>query len=78
MSRDNLTKLIPSFPHNCQEHSDQQLKYYCEECIIPVCIKCTIINHNDHFVTEVSKQVDRNKASVHDSIQGFQVAQQQL
>ena len=78
MSRDNLTKLIPSFPHTCQEHSDQQLKYYCEECIIPVCIKCTIINHNDHFVTEVSKQVDRNKASVHDSIQGFQVAQQQL
>ena len=78
MSRDKLTKLIPSFIHTCQDHSDQQLKYYCQQCIIPVCIECTIINHKDHPVTEVSKQVDSNKATVHESIQGFQVAQQQL
>ena len=45
---------------------------------IPVCIECTIINHKDHPVTEVSKQVNSNKATVHESIQGFQVAQQQL
>ena len=78
MSRDKLTELIPSFTHTCQDHSDQQLKYYCQQCIIPVCIECTIINHKDHPVTEVSKQVDINKATVHESIQGFQVAQQQL
>ena len=78
MSRDKLSKLIPSFIHTCQDHSDQQLKYYCQQCIIPVCIECTIINHKDHPVTEVSKQVDSNKATVHESIQGFQVAQQQL
>ena len=78
MSRDEVTKLIPSFIHTCQDHSDQQLKYYCQQCIIPVCIECTIINHKDHPVTEVSKQVDSNKATVHESIQGFQVAQQQL
>ena len=78
MSRDELTKLIPSFTHTCQDHSDQQLKYYCQQCIIPVCIECTIINHKDHPVTEVSKQVDINKATVHESIQGFQEAQQQL
>ena len=78
MSRDKLTKLIPSFTHTCQDHSDHQLKYYCQQCIIPVCIECTIINHKDHPVTEVNKQVDSNKATVHESIQGFQVAQQQL
>ena len=78
MSRDNLTKLIPSFIHTCQDHTDQQLKYYCQQCIIPVCSECTIINHKDHPVTEVSKLVDSNKATVHESIQGFQVAQQQL
>ncbi|XP_041346943.1 E3 ubiquitin-protein ligase TRIM71-like [Gigantopelta aegis] len=78
MSQDKLTKLIPSFIHTCQDHSDQQLEYYCQQCIIPVCVKCTIINHKDHPVTEVSKQVDINKATVHESIQGFQVAQQQL
>ena len=78
MSQDKLTKLIPSFIHTCQDHNDQQLDFYCQQCIIPVCIKCTIINHKDHPVTEVSKQVDSNKATVHESIQGFQVAQQQL
>ena len=78
MSRDKLSKLFPSFIHTCQDHSDQQLKYYCQQCIIPVCIECTIINHKDHPVTEVSKQVDINKATVHESIQDFQVAQQQL
>ena len=78
MSRDNLTKLIPSFTHTCQDHTGQQLKYYCQQCIIPVCSECTIINHKDHPVTEVSKQVDSNKATIHESIQGFQVAQQQL
>ena len=78
MSQDKLIKLIPSFTHICQDHSDQQLKYYCQQCIIPVCIECTIINHKDHPVTEVSKQIDINKATVQESIQGFQVAQQQL
>ena len=78
MSRNKLTELIPSSSHTCQDHSDQQLKYYCQQCIIPVCSECTIINHKDHPVTEVSKQVDSNKATVHESIQGFPVAQQQL
>ena len=78
MSRDNLTKLIPSFIHTCQDHSEQQLKYYCQQCIIPVCSECTIINHKDHPVTEVSKQVDSNKATVYESIQSFQIAQLQL
>ena len=78
MSQDKLTKLIPSFIHTCQDHTDQQLKYYCQRCVIPVCSECTIINHKDHPVTEVSKQVDIDKATVYESIQGFQVAQQQL
>ena len=78
MSQDKLSKLIPSFNYTCQDHTDQKLKYYCQQCIIPVCIECIIINHKDHPVTEISKQVDSNKATVHESIQGFQVAQQQL
>ena len=78
MSRDKLTELIPSFIHTCQDHTDQQLHFYCQQCITPVCVKCTIINHKDHPVTEVSEQLDNNKVTVHESIQGFQEAQQQL
>ena len=78
MSQDKLIKLIPSFIDTCRDHTDQQLKYYCQQCIISICIECTIINHKDHPVIEVSKQVDINKATVRESIKGFQVAQQQL
>ena len=48
MSQDKLSKLIHSFNYTCQDHTDQKLKYYCQQCIIPVCIECTIINHKDH------------------------------
>ena len=78
MSRDNLTKLIPSFPHTCQDHTDQQLKYYCQQCIIPVCIECTVINHKGHPITDVSKQVDSSKATIYKNIQVFLEAQTQL
>ena len=78
MSKDKLTKLIPSSTHKCKDHTDQQLKYYCQRCNIPVCSECTVINHKDHPINEVSKQVDSNKATLHESIQGFQEAHLQL
>ena len=43
-----------------------------------MCIECTIVNHKDHPITEVNKQIDTNKEIVYKSIQGFHEAQQQL
>ena len=78
MTRDTLAKSIPSFAHTCQDHTDQQLDFYCQECIIPVCIKCTVINHKDHPVIDIQNQVNSNKATLCESLKGFQEAQQQL
>ena len=78
MSRDKLTKMLPSYSLTCQDHVDQQLDFYCEECTIPVCVKCTIIKHKDHPVTEVSQQVNKNKEAVCHNLKGLQVLQQKL
>ena len=78
MSRDKLTKMIPSSIITCQDHIDQQLDFYCEECAIPVCVKCTIIKHKDHLVAEVSQQVNKNKEAVCHNLKGLQVHQQKL
>ena len=78
MSKSDLTKIIPSFTHSCQDHSNQQLKYYCQQCTIPVCSECTIINHKYHTVAEISKQVKKEKPAIRENIQGFQKAEQQL
>ena len=78
MPQDKLTKLIPSFTQTCHDHNDQQLNYYCEQCIIPVCSECTLSNHKDHPFTEISKQVEKKKTDVHAAFQGLQKAEQQL
>ena len=56
MPQDKLTNLIPSFTYSCLDHTDQQLKYYCQVCTIHVWIQCTIINHKDHPLVEVIKE----------------------
>ena len=60
MSRDTLIKMLPSFSflsRKCQYHDDQTLDLYCQQCTIPVCVKCGGISHKDHPVHQVSQQV---------------------
>ena len=78
MSQDKLTKLIPTFTKTCHDHTDQQLKYFCQQCIIPVCSECTLFDHKDHPFTEISKQIEKKKTAVRAAFQGFQKAEQQL
>ena len=41
----------------CPYHDDQTLDLYCQQCTIPVCVKCGGISHKDHPVHQVSQQV---------------------
>ena len=78
MSQEKLVKTLSSSFITCHYHTDQQLKYYCQHCAIPVCIECTIINHKDHPVTEVCKEVSMSKRVVGWRIKRVQEAQLQL
>ena len=64
--------------NTCQDHANQEVKYYCEECTVPVCVECTIVNHNSHLVTEATKHVEKSKESIEEQFKGFQLPQQQL
>ena len=41
----------------CPYHDDQTLDLYCQQCTIPICVKCSDISHKDHPVHQVSQQV---------------------
>ena len=80
-SRDKLIKMLPSSSSSspmCHDHDDQKLDLYCQQCTIPVCVKCTIISHKGHPVHEVSKQIIQNKEEIQQCLEGFPVSQEHL
>ena len=38
-----------------QFHEDQPLEFYCEDCKVLICLKCSIVIHNRHRVTDTRK-----------------------
>ena len=72
----NKINLFSSF--TCQTHADQQFEFYCQQCNILTCVKCTIIDHKDHSVTEINKQAEMNKEAICQSLQCFKPAEQKL
>ena len=84
-SRDKLIKMLPSsyssstfLSRTCQHHSDQTLDLYCQQCTIPVCVMCSDISHKDHPVHQVSQQIIQNKEEIQQTLEEFQLAQQNL
>ena len=81
MSQDKLIKMLPSSSSSspmCHDHDNQILDLYCQQCAIPVCVKCTIISHKGHPVHEVSKQIIQNKEEIRQGLEGFPVSQEHL
>ena len=80
-SRDKLIKMLPSSSSAspmCHDHDNQILDLYCQQCTIPVCVKCTIISHKGHPVHEVNKQIIQNKEEIQQGLEGFPVSQEHL
>ena len=83
MSQDEFIKMLPSSSSSflsctCQYHDDQTLDLYCQQCTIPVCIKCSGVSHKDHRVHQVSQQIIQNKEEIQQSLEELQLAQQNL
>ena len=83
-SRDKLIKMLPSSSSSsflsctCQYHNNETLDLYCQQCTIPVCVKCSGISHKDHPVHQVSQQIIQNKEEIQQSLEELQLAQQNL
>ena len=49
-----------------QYHEDQALEFYCEDCKVMICLKCSIVNHNGHLVIDTQKAAQEQKMQMGD------------
>ena len=49
-------------------HEDQALEFYCEDCKVLICLKCSIVNHNRHLVTDTQKAAQEQKMQMADVV----------
>ena len=52
-----------------QYHEDQTLEYYCEECKVCVCHKCSVVSHNRHSMVDMQKAADEHKMQIADALE---------
>ena len=52
-----------------QYHENQLLEFYCEECKIPICIKCSVVSHNRHTITDTQKAAQVQKMQMEDALE---------
>ena len=38
-----------------QYHENQPLEFYCDECKVLICHKCSVVSHNQHTMTDIQK-----------------------
>ena len=52
-----------------QYHENQPLEFYCEECKVPICQKCSVVSHNRHTMTDTQKAAQVQKMQVMDALE---------
>ena len=52
-----------------QYHEDQALEYYCEECKVCICHKCSVVSHNRHTMVDMQKAADQQKMQITDALE---------
>ena len=51
-----------------QFHEDQALEFYCEDCEVLICLKCSIVSHNRHCVTDTQKASREKKMQIMEAV----------
>ncbi|XP_068676411.1 E3 ubiquitin-protein ligase TRIM71-like [Montipora foliosa] len=51
-----------------QYHEDQPLEFYCEDCKVLICLKCSLVRHNQHTMTETQKAAQEQKMQMADAV----------
>ena len=66
---DDVEKLIRR-PVMCSEqyHQDQPLEYYCKDCNVCTCIKCSVVSHNHHTMVDMQKAADEQKMQIDEAL----------
>jgi len=56
INADELYQLMP--PASCDQHRDENLKFYCFECRSAICVVCYVELHNSHKCSDINKVQD--------------------
>ena len=69
LQADDVEKLIRR-PVMCSEqyHQDQPLEYYCKDCNVCTCIKCSVVSHNQHTMVDIQKAADEQKMQIAEAL----------
>ena len=51
-----------------QYHENQPLEFYCEECKVPICHKCSVVSHNRHTMTDTQKAAQVQKMQMAEAV----------
>ena len=51
-----------------QFHEDQPLEFYCEDCKVLICLKCSIVIHNRHRVTDTRRAALEQKMKLTEAV----------
>ena len=51
-----------------QYHENQPLEFYCEECKVPICHKCSVVSHNRHTMTDTQKAAQLRKMQLAEAV----------
>ena len=51
-----------------QYHEDQPLEFYCEDCKVLICHKCTVVSHDRHSKTDTQKAAQEQKMQIADVV----------
>ena len=57
-------------PFMCSQHyhQDQPLEFYCEDCKVLICLKCSIVSHNRHVVIDTQKAAKEKKMQMAEAV----------
>ena len=52
-----------------QYHENQPLEFYCEECKVLICHKCSVVGHNGHTMTDTQKAAKVQKMQIKEALE---------
>ncbi|XP_035671515.1 tripartite motif-containing protein 2-like [Branchiostoma floridae] len=58
------TREQPQQENRCSFHPSEEVKLYCEQCHVPVCVDCVEEGHDGHPTTGLKRALQRRKALV--------------
>ena len=42
-------------------HKNEEVGYYCEECKVCICHKCSVLSHNRHTMVDIQQAAEERK-----------------